>query len=165
MTLSSADMLSLARELPIPVPWDRELFIINLAEMRGRPITLIPIDTAALADSPCGLWLACDDDDLILHETGTSDYHIDHIVRHEIGHMVLGHGRIRGDGADRMRVRELRRQILPDIDPEAVFALLGRTTYTSSQECEAEAFASILMLAAAEVADQKSMFRSVFFRR
>jgi hypothetical protein len=165
MTVSNADMLSMARELPIPVPWDRDVFIQNFAEMRGRPITLVPIETAILLDSPCGLWLARDNDDLIFHETGTSDYHIDQIVRHEIGHMVLGHGRTGDRGSDRVRARELCRQILPDIDPGAVWALLGRSDYTSGQEREAETFASILMLAAAEVADQKSMFRSVFFRR
>jgi hypothetical protein len=165
MTRSNADLLSLARELPIPVPWDREVFIQNFAEMRGRPITLVPIETATMPDSPCGLWLACDDDDLILHQTGTSDYHIDQIVRHEIGHIVLGHGRRGGAGGDKVRARELCREVLPDIDPEAVWALLGRTDYSSGREREAETFASILMLAAAEVADQRSMFRSVFFRR
>jgi hypothetical protein len=165
MTISNADMLSRARELPIPVPWNREVFVNNLAGMRGRPITLIPTDTAALADSPCGLWLACDDDDLIFYESGTSDYHIDQIVRHEIGHIMLGHGRIRGGSADSVRDRELCRQLLPDIDPETVWAFLGRTDCSKDQEREAEAFASVLMVAAAEVADQKSMFRSMFFRR
>lgn len=165
MTVSNADMLSMARELPIPVPWDREVFIQNLSEKRGRPITLVPIETAALADSPCGLWLARDTDDLIFHETGTSDYHIDQIVRHEVGHMVLGHGRTGDRGSDRARVQQLCREVLPDIDPEAVWDLLGRSDYSSGQEREAETFASILMLAAAEVADQRSMLRSVFFRR
>lgn len=165
MTVSNADMLSMARELPIPVPWDRDVFIHNLSERRGRPITLVPIETAALADSPCGLWLACNDDDLILHASGTSDYHIDQIVRHEVGHMVLGHGRSGERGADRAHVQELCHQILPDLDPDAVRTLLGRTDYSSGQEREAETFASILMLAAAEVADQRSMVRSVFFRR
>jgi hypothetical protein len=92
MAISNSDMLAMVRELPVPVPWDRDVFIANVAQMRGRAIKLIPIHTAALADSPCGLWLARDDEDLILHEIGTSDYHIDQIVGHEIGHMFLGHG-------------------------------------------------------------------------
>jgi hypothetical protein len=165
MAISNADMLALARQLPIPVPWDRDVFINNLSELRGRPIRLIPTDTAALADSPCGLWLARDDEDLILHAIGTSDYHIDQIVGHEIGHMLLGHGRGCASGADKAHERELCRQILPDIDPETVRAVLGRTNYGSDQERDAEMFASLLMIAAAEVADQKSMLRSVFFRR
>ncbi|PJE03599.1 MAG: hypothetical protein CK429_32875 [Mycobacterium sp.] len=164
MAISNEDMLAMARELPIPVPWDRDLFIQNIAEMRGRPITLIPTETAALADSPCGLWLTRDDDDLILHEVGTSEYHIDQIVCHEIGHMVLGHGRTRAFGADRDREIEMCRLVMPDIDPAAVNAVLGRTDFASDQERDAEMFASILMIAAAERADHQSMMRSVFFR-
>ncbi|MGH3580213.1 MAG: hypothetical protein ACRDUB_01390 [Mycobacterium sp.] len=154
----------MARELPIPVPWDRDVFIQNIAAQRGRPIHLIPTETAALTGSPCGLWLTRDNDDLILHEIGTSDYHIDQIVCHEIGHMMLGHGRTRAFGADRDREIEMCQQVLPDIDPAAVNAVLGRTDFASDQERDAEMFASILMIAAAEAADRQSMMRSVFFR-
>lgn len=164
MAVSHKEMMALARELPIPVPWDRDVFIRNLAEQRGRPIRLIPTDTAALAGSPCGLWLARDHDDLIMHESGTSDYHIDQIVCHELGHMLLGHGRTRAFGEQRDREVDLCREFLPDIDPASVNAVLGRSSYASDQEREAEMFASVLIIAAAEVADQESMLRSVFFR-
>ncbi len=164
MPLSNADMLAIARKLPIPVPWDRDVFIQNLADMRERPIKLIPTDTAMLAGSPCGLWLKRDSDDLILHEQGTSDYHIDQIVCHEIGHMVLGHGHTHAVGGTREHEMELCRRILPDIDPATVRAVLGRTNYESTQERDAEMFASILLIAASEAADQRSMMRSVFFR-
>ena len=169
MAISNADMLALARQLPIPVPWDRDVFIRNLAELRGRPIRLVPADTTALADSPCGLWLERDHDDLILHEIGTSDYHIDQIVGHELGHMLLGHRRSQVFGADKGRERDLCRQVLPDIDPETVRAVLGRANYGSDQERdqerEAETFASLLMIAAAEADERHSMMRSAFFRR
>ncbi|OBH15912.1 hypothetical protein [Mycobacterium sp. E3247] len=159
-------MLALARQLPIPVPWDRDVFVNHLSELRGRPIRLVPTDTAALADSPCGLWLARDDDDLILHEAGTSDYHIDQIVGHEIGHIVLGHRRSRAFGIDKARERALCRQVLPDIDPDTVRAVLGRTNGGSDQERDAEMFASLLMIAAAEANERTSvMMRSAFFRR
>jgi hypothetical protein len=36
MAVSNAEMLAMARELPIPVPRDRGVFIKNLAEMRGQ---------------------------------------------------------------------------------------------------------------------------------
>lgn len=165
MSMSNRDMIAMARELPIPVPWNRETFVANLAETRGRAIKLIPTDTAALAESPCGLWLARDDEDLILHEIGTSDYHIDQIVCHEIGHMLLHHGRTQSASTDKARRDELCRQLLPNIDPETVHAVLGRSDYANDQEREAELFASILMIAASEAADQKSMMRTAFFRR
>lgn len=166
MTLSNGDILALARRQPIPVPWDRDVFIRNLAELRGRPIRLIPTDTAALADSPCGLWLARDNDDLILHEIGTTDYHIDQIVGHEIGHMLLGHHLSPAFGADKGREHDLCRQVLPDIDPQTVHAVLGRSNCGSEQERDAEMFASLLMIAAAEANERSSMMmRSAFFHR
>ena len=36
MATSNADILALARQLPIPVPGDRDVFINNLSEVRGR---------------------------------------------------------------------------------------------------------------------------------
>jgi hypothetical protein len=166
MALTNEEMLAMARKLPIPVPWDRDVFIKNLTEMRGRAIKLIPTDTAALTDSPCGLWLARDDDDLILHEIGTSDYHIDQIVGHELGHILLGHGRSRAFGLDRAREQDLCRQVLPDIDPETVRAVLARADFASDQERDAEMFGSLLMIAAAEANERSSvMMRTAFFRR
>ncbi len=164
MAVPNEEMLAMARELPIPVPWDLDVFIQNIAALRGRPIHLIPTETAALSGSPCGLWLTRDHDDLILHEVGTSQYHAMQIVCHEIGHMMLGHGRTRAFGADREREIEMCQKVLPGIDPTAVNAVLGRTDFASDQERDAEMFASILMIAAAEVADQQSWMRSVFFR-
>lgn len=160
MPASNADILALTRKLPIPVPWDRNVFIENLGQMRGRAIRLVPADTAALADSPCGIWLACDDEDVILHETGTTDYHIDQIVGHEIGHILLGHGRSASHPCDAAVC-----QALPDLDPDTVRAVLGRSHYAGDQERDAEMFASLLLIAAAEAAERHSMMRSAFFRR
>ena len=39
MPESSADILALARELPITVPWDRDVFIDNVSAVRGRAMT------------------------------------------------------------------------------------------------------------------------------
>jgi hypothetical protein len=141
--------------------WDRNAFIDNLARMRGRPIRLIPTETTALADSPCGLWLKRETDDVILHEIGTSEYHIDQIVCHEIGHMVLEHDSgPRHAGAATGRYTELCRTVLPDLDPTAVRAVLGRMDYASDQERDAEMFASMLMIAAADVGAQTSVSQS-----
>ncbi|KAA1250321.1 hypothetical protein F0Q45_10300 [Mycobacterium simiae] len=165
MAITSDEMLAMVRALPIPIPWDRNVFIENLSEMRGRAITLIPTDTATLGVGPCGLWLARDDDDLILHEIGTSDYHIDQIVGHELGHMWLGHGRSDVFGGDKERQRDLCRQLFPKIDPEMVRVVLGRTNCTGDgDERDAEMFASLLMLAVTEATERQSIVRS-FFRQ
>lgn len=166
MNLSNGDMLELARRQPIPVPWDRDVFVRNVAEQRGRPITLVPTDTAVLGDIPCGLWVAREHDDLILHEIGTTEYHIDQIVGHEIGHILLDHRSQRAFGSDMARERDLCRQALPGIDPRIVTAVLGRMDGgSSSQEQQAEMFASLLMIAAAEANDRSSaLMRNAFFR-
>jgi hypothetical protein len=164
MAVSNEELLALARKLPIPVPWDRDVFIANIAAERGRSIRLVPTDTAALGGGPCGLWLASDDEDVILHEAGTSDYHIDQIVCHEIGHMLLGHGRGHADVEEQPAFDRLG-ELLPDFDPAAVRAILGRTDFRADQERDAEMFASMIKIAAAESATKKSMLRSVFLNR
>ena len=163
MAVSNEELLALARELPIPVPWHRDTFIANIAGLRSRPIRLVPTDTAALDGGPCGLWLNGVDEDVILHEVGTSDYHIDQIVCHEIGHMLLGHGQGVG-GADDDAFAAVD-QLLPDIDPATVRAVLGRSDFRADQERDAEMFASMVMIAAAEGASAKSVMRSVFLNR
>ncbi|WP_457180747.1 hypothetical protein [Mycobacteroides abscessus] len=203
---TNEEMMELARELLIPGPWNREKFIENLARRRGRPIRLIPTDTVSLADSPCGLWLVRDDDDVILYEEGTSEPHIDQIIRHEVGHMVLGHDQSRAD-EDRADVEQaghaplaIFQTLFPNIDPETIRSILGldsepydsehegndsplegvelaveladgiqqvlrRTDFASDQEREAETFANLLMIAGLEQEEQRSVMRSVFFRR
>lgn len=165
MTLSNEEMLAKARELPLPKSWDRAQFIKNLAEMRGRPIHLIAADTVSLAGSPCGLLIVRPDDDIIVHEAGTSEYHIDQIVRHEIGHMMLGHDRAQAGGGATRSAADLFHTVLPSINRAGVRAVLGRQDFSGEQEREAETFATMLMFAAHEKETKASMMRSVFFRR
>ncbi|AWG48588.1 hypothetical protein P5V93_20205 [Mycobacteroides abscessus subsp. abscessus] len=166
MGLSNEEMLALARELPIPDddPWDTNQFIANLAEQRGRPIHLIPADTANLAGSPCGLWLVRERDDVILHERSTSNYHIGQIIRHEIGHMVLGHHRGYLERPPAENTSALFRNVLPDIRPDAIRAVLGRRDFANEQEREAETFAHLLMIASREKERRGKMMHDVFFR-
>ncbi|ORB73293.1 hypothetical protein [Mycobacterium scrofulaceum] len=161
MTTPDDELEALVRRMPIPVPWDRHQFVDNVARMRRRPIRLIPTPTP-LAGSPCGLWLKRDTDDIIVHDIGTSEYHMDQIVCHEIGHMVLGHDQSYTSGP--LGSSHLCATLLPDLDPAAVRAVLGRTDYASAQERDAETFASMLVIAAADAGAQRSVMRSVFFR-
>jgi len=165
VALSAEQMLERARELPIPTPWKLDKFIANIAEMRGRPIHLIGTDTVTAAGSPCGLWLVRPHDDVILYDQNTSAYHIDQIVRHEIGHMVLGHDLAVSDEPVPDRTSEVFRSVLPDISADTIRAVLGRTDFANEQEREAETFASLIMLAGREQEKRapRPMMRSVFF--
>ncbi|WP_082942882.1 hypothetical protein [Mycobacterium sp. 852002-40037_SCH5390672] len=155
-------MLALVRALPVPTPWDRIAFIDSVARLRGRPIRVVPtVDNLAI--SACGLWMKRDTDDIIIHEAGTSEYHIDQIVCHEIGHMMLGHDRGTASGSDGDHPKMIFATALAGLDPH-IGEILGRTAFDDERERDAEMFASIVMLAAAEGGAQKSMMSSVFFR-
>lgn len=122
----------------VPSPWDRAEFLSALGRWRGRPIKLAAIGFETGDGSLCGLWLECADSDVIAYYPGTTEFHIDHIVAHETGHMVLGHG---GGAGDSSGIRRL----LPNIDPALIRRVLGRGEFADDQEAEAELFADLLL--------------------
>lgn len=148
MVLSDMDMLDLVRTLPIPSPWERGIFVQGIADMRGRPITLIATETVYLADRLCGLWLAREHDDVILYERGASEFRIDQVVCHQIGHMVLGHHSGARTQARGTRAESAWRRRLPDFAPELLNTVLDSRDYGDEQEHEADLFALLLMNAA-----------------
>lgn len=164
MTISNAELSNLVGQLPLPVPWNVEGFVDNLAHRQRRPIRLVPVNTATLRDSPCGLWFITDAEDLILYEAGTSHHHIDQIICHEVGHMVLGHA---NQCDTRTRLTQLHldlcRETLPDFNPAKLQRIFGREHFVAEQEREAEMFAHLVLLAAAEAGAKESTMRRAFF--
>jgi hypothetical protein len=128
--------LELIKSLPIPRPFDLERFRENLERHRGRPLLMIPAKTPPDCS---GLWIGTRDADYILYERATTSLHQWHIVAHESGHMLLGHGGI--PIAD----EEFARLLFPDLDPELVRSTLARSAYTDAKEREAETFATLLL--------------------
>ncbi|EWC62361.1 Cinorf13 protein [Actinokineospora spheciospongiae] len=109
-----------------------------LSRRTGRPIQLVPM---ALAASPCsGLWLAVAGTDLIVYEAGTTVPHQEHIIAHELAHIVCGH-RSTGPVDD-----ETSRLLFPDLDPLLVRDMLARAEYSDDHELEAEVMASLILL-------------------
>jgi hypothetical protein len=122
--------------LELPVPFTIDAFCVNLGRDRGRPVRLrtIPADV----DTPCGLWVSTGDGDYVFHQTATSPLHQEHIILHELAHMIFDHTRA-GDSSE-----DLRRELLPDLDPKVVGRVLARTSYDSLQEQEAETLADLI---------------------
>ncbi|WP_040781909.1 hypothetical protein [Nocardia pneumoniae] len=156
----------LSRLVPIPYPWDTTEYVARVAEYRGRPITMCPIDVGALSGTGCGtgsgLWIAREDDDVIMYGADT-EWHADHIIAHELGHMLLGHGETAsgpGDGADDLSLREL----MPSLSLETIRGVLRRQDYDSECERAAETFADLLLVEAMLPKRSASRFRSTFFR-
>jgi hypothetical protein len=124
------------RGLELPRPFTIESLCGVVSERRGRPLRLIPKATNA---GPCGLWVAFDDLDCVFYEPGTSELHRDHIITHELGHLLCEHekGQIEDAG--------LLQALFPHLSPALVSQVMGRTTYSVREEQEAELFATLVL--------------------
>ena len=84
-----------------------------------------------------GLWAATPTCDVIMCPSQASQAHIEHIILHEIAHMLLGHRpTISGDAA-------IIKQYLEQVKPDAQ-AVQTRGAYDQRQEVEAEELALLL---------------------
>jgi hypothetical protein len=134
--------------IAIPNPFDLDIFCAAMATYRGRPLTLRPMPGLS-AGLPCGLWISVESADYVFYDPETSQLHAEHIVLHELSHMLSGHttgvnasrdgkgsgGMGSGGGIDRL---------VPDLDPRTINTILGRVSYTTTQEREAEMLASLI---------------------
>lgn len=124
--------------LELPHALSVEALCRHLAAQRARPLHLHRLPHEATSIGACGLWLATDTEDHIFYERRTARVHQEHIVLHEIGHLLFNHRTVALDGEVGWGA------LLPDLDVRTVQRLLGRTNYATAQEQEAELFASIL---------------------
>ncbi|WP_049743230.1 hypothetical protein [Mycolicibacterium goodii] len=138
-------MLGLVRTLPIPVPWSADAFVRGIADMRGRPITLIATEPEFLSGSLCSPWLAREDDDVIVYERGATDFRIHQVICHQIGHMILGHHRGEGGPVRDPLTEPASHPALPDHAAESASTAESGTGYGDEQEYEADLFALLLM--------------------
>ena len=113
---------ALLRELEVPAPFGPRELCRRLAEHRGRPIRLVPYPIEL--PGPFGLWIRTAGADLIVYQSQTPPAHQEHIILHEVGHIIAGH---EGEPAE---AGELPRR--------------RRSAYDCDQEREAELIATIL---------------------
>jgi hypothetical protein len=122
--------------LEIPSPFDVHKFCKFVERARGRAIHLIP--RALPVASPSGLCVSTNAGDYIFYESQTSALHQEHIILHEVGHLLCEH---RAE-VSREEISEL---LLPDLDPGMVQHVLGRTCHPVWAEQEAEIIASLIL--------------------
>ncbi|MFC0113838.1 hypothetical protein [Kibdelosporangium aridum] len=123
------------RAFTIPQPFDLVTFCAHVSELRGRRLELRPISGLS-ASAPCGMWVSMAEVDVILYEPATSKLHSEHIILHELAHMLCDH-RLSMDSS-------VLRKLLPSLSPEMVRRVLGRVDYATEQEQEAEMLASLI---------------------
>jgi hypothetical protein len=108
----------------------------HLGQRRGRPIRLLAYPLPV--PGPFGLWLDAGIADYIVYQAETTPMHQDHIILHEVGHILADHD---SDDAD----EAYWRQALPDLSPEMIKRALRRTHYDTQAEQQAELVATIIM--------------------
>jgi hypothetical protein len=108
----------------------------RLGQRRGRPIRLLPYSLPM--PGPFGLWLDAGTADYIVYQAETTRMHQDHIILHEVGHILADH---ESDDTD----EDYWREAMPDLSPEMIRRALRRTHYDTDQEQQAELVATIIM--------------------
>lgn len=127
---------ALLRELDIRPPLDVRQLCARLAGRRGRPIRLV--EHPIKVPGPFGLWFMTESTDVIFYQRETTRPHQDHIILHEIGHIIAGHP---SDSGGDQAGEEPR----PDDGPADATGVLRRTCYDSVYEREAELIATIIL--------------------
>ena len=121
--------------VPVPNPFDINEFCRVISARRGRPLYLVPKQTRL---GPCGVWLSLPDVDYVFYERETSQLHREHIILHELGHLLCEHQ------PTEVIDEEVISKLFPHLDPTVVHRVLGRTTYSAIEEQEAEMLASLV---------------------
>ncbi|MEU9175326.1 hypothetical protein AB0C90_00365 [Streptomyces sp. NPDC048550] len=88
---ADAECTTVADRLVIPQPFDLGVFCAGIAEQRGRPLILLPLDGAPDPALPCGIRLGLEVADLVFYDAVAAEILKVQIVLHEISHMLLGH--------------------------------------------------------------------------
>jgi Zn-dependent peptidase ImmA (M78 family) len=123
--------------LGAPASWDIDELCDLVAEQINRRICRVPVAMSAM--HPCGFWVSTEHIDFIVYESETSRIHQEHIIAHELAHIICCH---RGSTA---LTDESARLLFPDLDPDLVRDMLQRASYSDRQEQEAEMLASLIM--------------------
>ena len=132
---------AIVRSVPIPVPFNLEEFCRRVADYRGRPLRLHPIQVESLAGF-CGLYVEVNNVDHVYFPEHTSSIHRQHIVLHELAHLLCGH---RANGRSWTLPDDVVDELFPSLDPQAVRSILGRSRYADPDEREAETIASLIL--------------------
>lgn len=131
-------------ELDLPTPLDLEALRQAVAARRGRPIELLPV---AGLQHAYGLWVAYPTYDAVFYSEDTSPVHRQHIIAHELSHLICDHRPISlSDG-------EYLQLLCPDLLPNAFRQVLLRAAYGAVEDREAEILATLIL---AQMSDRRS---------
>jgi hypothetical protein len=125
----------LLEELSLPRLITTPALCAHISMARQRPLHLHPLSVAGTPGAPGGMWIETEAADHIFYNGDTRPLHQQHIILHEIGHMLCRH---RNTDTDALAA------IMPDLDVEMIRSVLARSTYSLVAEQEAEMIATLL---------------------
>ena len=123
--------------LDLPDPFDLSEFCTRLGRQIGREIVLM--SHSMVIGGLCGTWMRTAKADYVFYEEDTSQLHQQHIIFHEVGHILRSH--VPGKELS----KDVARTIAAGMKVSDVFRVLGRDSYTDDDEFEAELIATLIL--------------------
>jgi hypothetical protein len=127
------------KQLTLPDPFNLAELCQTVSRQRGRRLHVRGIPGPASRARPCGIWIATAGEDWIFVDQETSPLHREHILLHELAHIMCRHT------SAELPENSMIGQLFPDLSPAMVTTVLSRTSYTSDYEREAETLASLIL--------------------
>ena len=134
---SRRECSALVADLDLPDPFDLGVFCTRLGRHIGRSLVLM--SHSMVIGGLCGAWMRTAKADYVFYEEDTSQLHQQHIVFHEIGHILRAH--VPGKELS----KDLARTIAAGAKVSDVFRVLGRDSYAEDDEFEAELIATLIL--------------------
>ncbi|MEU4200824.1 hypothetical protein AB0F64_12840 [Streptomyces sp. NPDC026294] len=128
-------------DLGIHPPLDMFRLCQELGEKRRRPIELKARHLTTLG--PSGLLVETSRRDVILYQAETTRLHQDHIILHELGHILVADDAAEEEGAE--DAADAWAGLIPVFDDEMIRRVTQRCSYESEEECVVEAAATSLL--------------------
>lgn len=147
---SKRHAMQLLDGLQLPDPWDSHALVEQIAQKRGKPITLGAVPQEVMEDKACGLWVSADDKDYLLYSRDAPAFVADLVICHELSHMLFAHdleaiaaNEPTTDG--RLVDLDGLAEWVPGFERDAVRSVLGRNSFSTKREYEAEYLATLII--------------------
>ncbi|MGW4883489.1 hypothetical protein [Streptomyces murinus] len=119
-----------------------------LGKRRGRPLYLreAPLERPG----PSGMWVEYANMDVILYQQETTRLHQEHIILHEVGHILVAENEKAtappvDNDEETAGLVEGWANLLPVFEPEAIKRVARRCSYDDGEECSVELVATIIL--------------------
>jgi hypothetical protein len=129
------------RGVPVPDPFDLDVFCRALSAARGRSIVLVPVYIRRVHEDLCLPWFTAVDTDYVLFGRDNAPRRRVQRALHAVGHLLLEHS------GTPMPTERLASQAAPGLDLVRLRRVLGDTVFVAGRwaETEADAFAAFVL--------------------